>query len=399
MPGVPVAARPAMVVLTPRVLFVNGGILGLISFHGFLRRMLPRQSAIHGEQLLLTEDLTLADRAVRRLMALRLWKDGLFGVSNLDFRRFRLELFAGLLARRRIGALDSGAFDVLHFHRQATAYGSLDLMRRIPSIVSVDTTQQCVIDQAKPLERLTYRPNLRVDGAVFRRAFAIVATSRWAANSIAHYYPDCSAHVHVLPNPVLIDFFDERWIQTRRARAENGATPRVLFIGGDFPRKGGYDLLHVWQEGAFHTRAALDLVTDWPIDRRLPPGVTVHRGIRAHTPEWSARWSAADIFVMPTRNEAFGLVFQEAAAAGLPAVGPAQQAIPEIIAHERTGLLVRPGDKADLGNAIDRLIASAALRQELGLAARAFIEESACPDRYMEKLTAIILAAARARST
>lgn len=385
--------------MVPRVLFVNGGILGLISFDHFLRRMLPLQAAIQGERILLTEDLTPADRALRRLLALRFWKDGLFGVANLDLLRFRLELFAGLLARRRIAAADPKRFDVLHFHRQATAYGSLDLMRRIPAIVSIDCTQQCVIDPARPLERLTYAPNLRCDGLVFRRAYAVIATSQWAAESIRHSYPDCATPVHVMPNPVLLDGFDARWIETRRGRAAAGGRPRVLFIGGDFPRKGGYDLLDVWEAGAFHTRASLDIVTDWTIDRRLPPGVTVHRGVRAHTPEWSARWSDADLFVLPTRHEAFGLVFQEAAAAGLPSIGPAQNAVPEIVAHDRTGLLVRPGDLTALAAALDRLIASPALREALGRNGRAFIEQSASPERYMEQLTAIVVDAVRSRRT
>ena len=46
---------------------------------------------------------------------------------------------------------------------------------------------------------------------------------------------------------------------------------------------------------------------------------------------------------MPTRNEAFGLVYQEAAAAGLPAIGSRLNAVPEIIADGDTGLLVTPG--------------------------------------------------------
>ncbi len=48
---------------------------------------------------------------------------------------------------------------------------------------------------------------------------------------------------------------------------------------------------------------------------------------------------------MPTRNEAFGLVYQEAAAAGLPAIGTNHNAVPEIIIDGETGLLVPVGDR------------------------------------------------------
>src|SRR5262249_6512539 len=125
----------------PRVLFVNGGILGLVSFHHFVESWLAAEHAVGGETVLLTEGLTFGARVFRRLLCQRLWRDGLFGLNNLDLARFRHELHAGLLARRRIDALGAGRFDVLHFHRQATAFGSLDLMDRVPAIVSVDCTQ------------------------------------------------------------------------------------------------------------------------------------------------------------------------------------------------------------------------------------------------------------------
>lgn len=380
--------------MTPRVLFVNGGILGLVTFDHFIRRMLPTQAAVRWETVLLSRDLTPADRLVRALFALRLWPDGLSGVANLDLARLRMELYAGLLARRRIAR--AGRFDVLHFHRQATAYGSLDLMRRIPSIVSIDCTQDCVIEAARSrLEQATYGPNARIDGAIFRRAFAIVSTSHRAAEMVRRRYPACTTPIHVWPNPVLLDYFDPGWIDLRRRRAAPGGTPTVLFVGGDFPRKGGYDLLAAWTAGSFHARARLDIVTDWPVAGPLPQGVTLHRGVTPYSADWAARWAAADLFVMPTRHEAFGLVFQEAAAACLPAVGTNEHAVPEIVCDEQTGLLVPPGDIPALVTAMDRLIASPALRHAFGCRARAFIEESADPGRYLARLIDLIAAAAR----
>jgi len=52
----------------PRVLFVNAGILGLVSFHQFLVATLPTQTYIRGEHLLLPERTSLYDRVMRRLL-------------------------------------------------------------------------------------------------------------------------------------------------------------------------------------------------------------------------------------------------------------------------------------------------------------------------------------------
>jgi glycosyltransferase involved in cell wall biosynthesis len=113
-------------------------------------------------------------------------------------------------------------------------------------------------------------------------------------------------------------------------------------------------------------------------------------GIGAHTPAWVAAWRDADLFVMPTRNEAFGLVYQEAAAAGLPAIGSRLNAVPEIIEDEVTGLLVPPGDVAALASALDRLISAPELRERLGRAARRRIEHDADPIVHRERLLALI---------
>lgn len=382
-----------------RVLFVNGGILGLSSFHRFLVEYLPGQSQIDGTHVVLTQNLTLFDRAIRRAICQRLWKDGALGLRNMDLARFRHELHAGLLARRRIASLGVNRFDVLHFHRQATAYGSLDLMRRIPSIVSIDCTQACVLQTAtSAAERASYVPNIRLDGTVFRRAAAIVATSHWAERTLHAQYPDCPTPVHVVPNPVLLSHFDPRWIQTRRLRAGAGVKPRLLFVGGDFPRKGGFDLLDAWNAGSFHTGATLDLVTNWDLPSALPAGVNVWRHVEAYSPAWEARWADADIFVMPTRNEAFGLVYQEAAAAGLPAVATKQNAVPEIVHDSETGILVSPGDAAALAGAMHALIESAELRARMGSRAREVIEHAASPGAYMDRLTALIMEAAQSRT-
>jgi glycosyltransferase involved in cell wall biosynthesis len=118
--------------------------------------------------------------------------------------------------------------------------------------------------------------------------------------------------------------------------------------------------------------------------------VTQVRGVRGETPEWTAIWRDADLFVMPTQNEAFGLVYQEAAAASLPAIGTRLNAIPEIIRDGETGILVDRQDRRELVAALDRLIRSAELRERLGRAARARIAVDADPAAHRRRLLALI---------
>lgn len=378
-------------------LFVNSGILGQRTFARFIQNAFTgQQEGVRATQIVLTEGLTPSERVLRRVVCSRLWRDGWAGMTNLDFMRYRAEWNAGWLARKRIRQLEQSGerFDVLHFHRQATSYASLRRIRTTPTIISIDCTQRCAMQSARSrLEARTYAPNVRRDGDIFRAAQLIISTSRWAADCLREEYPDCTTEIAIMPNPVQLDGFDPTWIEERYARATEtpGFRPRVLFMGGDFRRKGGYDLLAAWRDGQLGQHASLDLVTSSPVESRfLSAGVAVHVGVAAHSPEWRVLWRDADIFVLPTWDEAFGMVFQEAAAAGLPAIGTRINAVPEVINDGQSGLLVAPGASEPLIRALNQLIASAERRRDMGARARDFIVRSAHPDAYRRTLAAAI---------
>jgi starch synthase len=391
--GRPQDAPAAGRALAARALFINSGILGHRAVAGLLRETVGLMRSVDATHIDLSRDLTVGDRIIRRLASVPLApRTGVAG--NLDLRRWRQELNVGLLARRRMAAAErSGAFDLLHFHTQATAYASVARMRRTPSIVSIDSTQHLASREVgSVLARLSYRPNILHDGLVFSEAGAIVATSEWAARDLVANRPDCAHKLNVMPYPVRA-CLDAAWIRERFTRAGNQAdrSVRVLFMGGDFPRKGGPDLLDAWREGGFADRATLDLVTDWPLAAaRMPPGVSCIRGIVPNTPEWLDLWRQADLFVMPTRHEAFGMVFQEAAAAGLPVVATNINAIPEIVLDQHSGILVTPGDHRGLIEAMRTLIDSPDLRLRMGSAAFDRIRLLGAPARYASRLEAVI---------
>jgi alpha-maltose-1-phosphate synthase len=383
-----------------RVLFVNAGILGMQTFSKFIHDAMTSDPDIEARHINLTEDLRLSERVVRRVVCARVWPDGWLGLHNVDFARFRREFHAGLQASRRIrAAAADGAIDVIHFHRQTTAYASVPLMRQVPSIVSIDSTQDIVIDGASPIDRWTYQANVRRDGDVFAAARAIVSTSQWAADCLRRRYPDCRAPVHVMPSPVRLQFFPGDLADERFARATPDYVPRVLFIGGDFDRKGGFDLLAAWRDAGLSRVAALDIVTDSPQAASALPRVRVLHGIQSYSPAWLDIWRAADIFVMPTRSEAFANAFLEAAAAGLPRIGTAINAVPETIVDGQTGILVPPGDRASLAKALTQLIGAAEWRRDLGRGARAYATRCLSSEVYRSKLRDVIFSvSARSRA-
>jgi glycosyltransferase involved in cell wall biosynthesis len=86
---------------------------------------------------------------------------------------------------------------------------------------------------------------------------------------------------------------------------------------------------------------------------------------------------ALDVFALPSLTEGLSIALLEAAATGLAIVASRVGGNPEIIHDGQTGLLVRPADGGDLGEALSRLIGDVGLRQSLGSAARSWVEKHA----------------------
>ena len=84
---------------------------------------------------------------------------------------------------------------------------------------------------------------------------------------------------------------------------------------------------------------------------------------------------AADIVVVPSLSEGFGLVALEAMAAGRPCVASRTGGLPEIVADDDSGILVPPGDVNALTAALDRLVSNPGLRATMGRRGRALVEE------------------------
>lgn len=97
----------------------------------------------------------------------------------------------------------------------------------------------------------------------------------------------------------------------------------------------------------------------------------------------------ADVFILPSFVEGLPGALLEAMALGLPVVSTDVNAIPEAVIHEKTGLLIRPGDAEELAKHMLRLTADKDLARELSLAGKQRVLEN-----FEEKINAPKLLAA-----
>jgi glycosyltransferase involved in cell wall biosynthesis len=313
------------------------------------------------------DDPEFITRAVNKLLRLRVpmrWfidtnADMFFARAGLGYALFTRRLVQRTLARRHV--------DVLYFHTQTAAWLATDYMKRIPAIVSFDQTAFQLANE-KPKVPWSHNLDRAMEQRVFKKAAAIVPFSRWAAKSLIEGHGISADKVHVIPPGVNLQQFSN--VHETQMRRDHDGVKRILFIGSDFERKGGRALVEVFLSRFANRNIELHLVTS---AAGIPdhPEIITHRDVRAYSDAWKHLYGLADVLVLPARNEAFGLVFVEAMAAGVPVIGTRINAIPEIVEDGETGLLVRPDDRHELAERIERILEDAALRRRLGNNARA----------------------------
>jgi glycosyltransferase involved in cell wall biosynthesis len=141
------------------------------------------------------------------------------------------------------------------------------------------------------------------------------------------------------------------------------AKPQVLFVGQGTQRKGLHHLLKVWARGLFRD-AELTLVVN-----NMDPGIAKLIDQLAAKPrllqgltkqQLQAEYERADVFLLPSLVEGFGLVYLEALSAGCHVIGTTNTGLPDLEAPSESASLVAPGNLDELQATLQRSIQAAA---------------------------------------
>ncbi len=277
----------------------------------------------------------------------------------------RASLGAWLGLRREARHLDGALY-----HTQVTSLFSAGLMRRVPSVISLDATpvQYDALgafyghtpSANARLEALKKRLNQRAFGA----ARHLVTWSEWAKASLVADYGVAPEKISVIPPGISTSL----WRRPRTARAPGPV--RLLFVGADFPRKGGDTLLEAFRLLPPNL-AHLTIVTKTQEIGDNPANVTVRHDVAPNSEALLKLYADADLFVFPTRGDCLPLAVMEALTSGLPVVTTTVGALPEAVTHGETGWIVPPNDAPALAAALGALAGDAALRQQLSVQAAA----------------------------
>jgi glycosyltransferase involved in cell wall biosynthesis len=284
-------------------------------------------------------------------------------------------------------------FDALFLHTQTIALFSAGHMSRIPTLLSLDATPKNYDSVAPAYRDRVHAPwleraKLSAHRAVMRRARAFTTWSQWAKDSLVRDYGVDGADVTVIhPGTVLAAFGEP----ARRAPRPSGPL-RVLFVGGDFVRKGG-DLLMDVARSFPNGSLELHLVTG--ADVAPERDVHVHRGLKPYAPELMRLFTESDVFVLPTRGDCLAMVLGEAMASSLPIITTDVGAHAEAVEDGASGFVIGVDDGAALKDRLGRLVKDRDLASRMGRRAREIGEARFNMEANADRIAEILLGLAR----
>lgn len=289
--------------------------------------------------------------------------------EHLPMIRNNWSLQSSLRARDAIRAAQP--LDALFLHTQTVSLFASSFAQQIPTIISTDATPlnydtvaagyQHKVGGHSLLERQKFLWNRHS----YHAATALITFCHWAKDSLIKDYDVPAEKVTVISSGIDL----EQWHFQRNQTIDSPV--RLLFVGGDFTRKGGHTLIEAFRSGL--EGCTLDIVTqDAQVAEELSglERVQVYQNLAANSPKLKELYAKADMFVLPTQADCYPNVIMEAMAAGLPIITTDVGAIGEQVENGVNGLLVPISDVSALVTALKVLIDDPLKRRAMSIASR-----------------------------
>lgn len=281
------------------------------------------------------------------------------------------------LATRMAEVAEIYDLDILHVHyaiphsvsallaRQMLA--AMDKPRKLPFVTTLHGTDITIVGADR-----SYLPVTRYS---IEQSDGVTAISNWLKQVTLKEF-DIRHEIEVVYNFVNCDTYRRDPMASERRGEFADADERILVHVSNFrPVKRICDVIEIFDRVHKVMPSRLLLLGDGP-DRSQAEWLVSQKGLRKHVEfmgkvdRVSEKLSIADLMLMPSQMESFGLAALEGMACEVPAIATAVGGVPEVIEHGRTGFLAEVGDVETMARcAIDILSDEKRLR-EMGMLAR-----------------------------
>ncbi len=301
---------------------------------------------------------------------------------------------------RKIAALErtQGPFDVVEMPNWGAEGLCYCLHPRAPLVIRLSTPLAQVSRlKGERSTRLGLRLACFLEAIPAKRCARIIANSKFIANYCSDLYRAAASRPILIPQGIPVPTFPPP------ENLEAGKSVTILYVGRLEKRKGIDFLLQAIPKVICrlpHCKFIIvgDDTGDAPQGSSYreyfatfatPPAreATTFMGyVKAEA--LSQLYAGCDIFAAPSLSESFGLIYLEAMAHAKPVVAFHAGAVPEVVAHSDTGILVERDNITELANALVRLASDAKMRQAMGMRGYERVRSRFTAERMVEETVA-----------
>lgn len=302
-------------------------------------------------------------------------------------------LKGGLVARSRIRLLERNGkrFDAAFLNSIVPLPLLSSFAKRVPVVLSLDTTPHLLeqydrwyhVHSSNMPDKLGWSGKKDRLKRIYSRAEYILAWSGMVYDSLVQEYQVPEKKVKIVPPG--IDLKKWRRSQHSSRKTRSGPGKHILFVGGDFERKGGDLLLRIAHREEFR-HCEFHIVTRTALPE-LRPNFHVHTDLGVNSDSLLALYNEADVFVLPTRADfAPTTSICEAMAMELPIISTNVGGLDKVVIDGKNGYVIPTDNEELLGDRLGSLVSSETLRREMGLNGRAMVESEFNITKSVDKI-------------
>jgi N-acetyl-alpha-D-glucosaminyl L-malate synthase BshA len=307
-------------------------------------------------------------------------------VEVLSYPLFEYPPYDLVLATKMAEVIARYNLDILHVHyaipHSISAYLAKMMLtdRKVPFVTTLHGTDITLVGNDR-----SYLPITRFG---IEHSDAVTAVSHYLKQKTIEEF-QIQRPISVIPNFVNCDVYSRATDPTLRQRFARPGEAIFIHISNFRPVKRVDDVIAVFSRVRRTCPAKLLLVGDGP-ERPKAEWLAETQGVSQDVlfmgkqSEMAPLLSIADILLLPSENESFGLVALEAMACEVPVIATRIGGIPEVVEHEEDGFLFGLGDVSAMAEASIRLIKNPHLRDEMGKTARRHALHDFCATKIVQ---------------
>jgi N-acetyl-alpha-D-glucosaminyl L-malate synthase BshA len=309
-------------------------------------------------------------------------------VDLFDYPLFEFPPYDLALASKILEVAESRNLDVLHMHyaipHATAAYLAREMykpQRYLPFVTTLHGTDITLVGS-----RRSFLPITRFSIA---QSDAVTAISRYLADETCRTFGNCA--VEVIPNFINAEEYRRRANEELRSNLAPGGEKLLIHVSNFRPVKRITDCIHTLariRRERSDLPVRLIMCGDGP-ERIDAENLARDYGLNndvlfaGQVPNIADYLSVADLLLLPSETESFGLAALEAMACEVPVIATRTGGLPEVVLHGETGYLVDVGDTKTMADCAIAIISNNRKRREMGERGRAWAVERFNTDRVI----------------